>query len=451
MLCPRSITTQLRPCLQVHTYGNGGRTLFTRRYEHPLRQRLRNGFYTLLTVSGLAFGTYYYFDSRAGIHTWLAMPLMHAFTDPETSHNLAIKALSLGLTPSDRGVDDASLGFELWGKRFDNPIGLAAGLDKQAEAIDGLFDLGFGYVEIGTVTPLPQPGNDKPRYFRLPQDQAAINRYGFNSDGHRIVGLRLRARIYDALFDRATSKDAIAQQLARAGTATSDLLTAASLPKSLRPGRVLAVNLGKNKNGDEVEDYVKGVHALGKYADVLVINVSSPNTPGLRQLQHGDALRNLLKAVVQARDQTVPGTPVCVKIAPDLDDKEITDIATIIRDTSVDGCIISNTTITRPATLKPDDNITQAGGLSGPPVKPLTMRALKAMRKAAGSDLVLIACGGVMSGKDVYEYGRAGASFVQAYTGFGYDGVRFPRRLKDELLDELKGRKWSDIVGEAAL
>lgn len=449
MFCSRSATSRLRQTARQHLSTPAHRTLFTRQYEHPLRQRLRNGFYTVLTVSGLAFGTYYYFDSRAGVHTWLAMPLMHAFTDPETSHNMAIRALSLGLTPTDRTPDDPSLAFTLWGRQFDNPIGLAAGLDKQAEAIDGLFDLGFGYVEIGTVTPLPQPGNDKPRYFRLPQDSAAINRYGFNSDGHRAVALRLRARIQAALFGQAASTDAVARQLAQAADA-AQVLDALQMPRSLRRGKVLAINLGKNKTGDEVEDYVRGVHALGKYADILVINVSSPNTPGLRQLQHGDALRKLLKAVVEARDAAVPGTPVCVKIAPDLDDSEIADIAKSIKETRVDGCIISNTTISRPATLKPDDNITQAGGLSGPPVKPLTMRALATMRRVAGRELVLIACGGVNSGKDVLEYGKAGASFVQAYTGFGYDGVRFPRRLKDELLAELGGRRWSDIVGQAA-
>ncbi|BFZ55924.1 Dihydroorotate dehydrogenase (quinone), mitochondrial [Savitreella phatthalungensis] len=425
------------------------RSLFNSRYEHPIRQRLRNGFYTLVTVSGLGLGLYYYSDSRAGIHTYIAMPIMRNFTDPETAHNLAVKALALGLTPKDPVPDDESLAFTLWGRQFSNPIGLAAGLDKQAEGIDGLFDLGFGYVEIGSVTPLPQPGNEKPRYFRLPDDRAAINRYGFNSDGHRVVGLRLRSRIQHALFQSAPSTDALATQLAKAADISS-VLDATGLPKSLRQGKVLAVNLGKNKNGDEVEDYVAGVRNLGKYADVLVVNVSSPNTPGLRQLQHGDALKRLLKAVVEARDQHVPRTPVCVKIAPDLDEEEITSIAKSITEARVDGCIISNTTISRPQSLTPHENISQTGGLSGPPVKPLTMKALRAMRKATDGKVVLVACGGVSTGRDVLEYGLAGASFVQAYTGFGYDGVRFPRRIKDELLTELRGRKWEDIVGKGS-
>lgn len=427
----------------------GSRSLFTRRkLASPPVQKLRNGLYGTLTVGALVFGTYYYLDSRSGIHTYVTMPLMHAFTDPETSHNLAIKAMSLGLTPRDSQSDDESLGFTLWGKQFDNPIGLAAGLDKQAEAIDSLFDLGFSYVEIGSVTPEAQPGNEKPRYFRLPDDNAVINRYGFNSDGHKTIAMRLRNRVRSHLFQNQ-STDHAAQELATAahGSAPTDAL---SLPRSLRRGKVLAINLGKNKNGDEVEDYVKGVKALGRFADVLVINVSSPNTPGLRALQHGDSLRNLLSAVVKERNATSPNVPVCVKIAPDLTESEIVSIASAIKDTKVDGCIISNTTISRPATIKPTKTILEAGGLSGPPLKPLTMRALKVMRQEVGNKCVLIACGGVSSGKDVLDYGMAGASFVQGYTGFGYDGTRYPRRLKDELMVELNGRRWVDIVGSAA-
>lgn len=368
------------------------------------------------------------------------MPLMHTFTDPETSHNLAVKAMSWGLTPKDPIPDDSSLGFELWGKKFSNPIGLAAGLDKQAEAIDGLFDLGFAYVEIGSVTPNPQPGNDKPRYFRLPEDDAVINRYGFNSDGHKTVALRLSDRMRKYLFHNETGKES-RESLSTNGDRS------VPLPRSMRPGKVLAINLGKNKNGDEVEDYVKGVQQLGRFADVLVINVSSPNTPGLRDLQHGDALKRLLSAVVHKRNELYPKVPICVKIAPDLTASEIKSIAAAITEAKVDGCIISNTTISRPASLTPTKTITETGGLSGPPLKPLTMSALRAMRKEVGKNCVLIACGGVSSGRDVLEYGMAGASFVQGYTGFGYDGTRYPRRLKDELLEALHGRRWQDIIG----
>ena len=422
----------------------GTRTLFTRRQVvNPVFQRLRNGFYATLTVGGLALGTYYYLDSRSGIHTYVAMPLMRAFTDAETSHNLAVKAMSWGISPLDTGRDHADLHFTLWGKQFDSPIGLAAGLDKQAEAIDGLFDLGFSYVEIGSVTPEPQPGNEKPRYFRLPDDDAVINRYGFNSDGHRVVAMRLRDRVRKNLF-HTKSSESLNLPLEQKSNASK------ALPRSLRPGKILAINLGKNKNGDEVGDYVQGVRNLGRLADILVINVSSPNTPGLRDLQHGESLKKLLAAVTKERDTVAPGTPVCVKIAPDLTESEIKSIARAIKESKVDGCIISNTTITRPATLKPVKTLTEAGGLSGPALKPLTMAALTTMRKEVGQQCVLIACGGVSSGRDVLDYGLAGASFVQGYTGFGYDGPRFPRRLKDELMIELKGRKWSDIVGLSA-
>lgn len=428
---------------------HGSRTLFTRRkLANPVMQKTRNTLYGTLTLGGLVLGAYYYLDSRSGIHSYVVMPLMHALTDPETSHNMAIKAMSWGLGPRDQKTDDEKLGFTLWGKHFSNPIGLAAGLDKQAEAIDGLFNLGFAYVEIGTVTPAAQPGNDKPRYFRLPEDKSVINRYGFNSDGHAAVASRLRNRIRNYLF-HSQPTDTAAQQLA-SNTPGKTPTDALSLPRSLRPGKVLAINLGKNKNGDEVEDYVKGVETFGRFADVLVINVSSPNTPGLRALQHGDQLRNLLSAVVKQRNSTSPGVPVCVKIAPDLTSDEIKSIAAAIKETKVDGCIISNTTITRPASLTPSKTITEAGGLSGPPLKPLTMAAIKTMRREVGKHCVLIACGGVTTGKDVLDYGLAGASFVQGYTAFGYDGPRYPRRLKDELLVELGGRRWKDIVGMQA-
>lgn len=425
------------------------RSLFTRRkLVNPLGQQIRNAIYSTATVSALVLGTYYYLDSRAAIHSFGVLPLMHALTDPETSHELAISALSSGLCPKDQVPDPPSLGFTLWNRHFSNPIGLAAGLDKQGEAIDPLFDLGFSYVEIGTITPEAQPGNAKPRYFRLPDDSAVINRYGFNSDGHKAVATRLQHRIRDYSSDNIyadTSYGAVPRVDMPADS--FNITGRKALPRSLRPGRVLAINLGKNKDGDEVADYVQGVKALGKFADVLVINVSSPNTPGLRSLQHGESLRQLLQAVKAQRDISSPGVPVCVKIAPDLTEAEIKSIAATIKELKVDGCIISNTTVSRPASLSPVSTIAEAGGLSGPPLKPLTMRALKTMRREVGSDCVLIACGGISSGKDVFDYGVAGASFVQGYTGFGYDGPRYARRLKDELLEHLAGRSWTEIVG----
>lgn len=316
-------------------------------------------------------------------------------------------------------------------------MGVAAGLDKQAEAVDGLFDLGFSYVEIGSVTPEPQPGNARPRYFRLSSDQAIINRLGFPSDGALAVCRNLQDRVRDYFIKTATH------------------LTS-STPKSLSPNRMLAVNLGKNKDTpiqDAGDDYIKGIHVFAPYADVLVINLSSPNTPGLRTLQTSTYLNKLLSSI-RAELSQLPSQPrLVVKIAPDLNVSEIRDIARAIVQNNIDGVIVSNTTVQRPGSLaSPHEKIYEQGGLSGPPLKPLALRALKLLKGQlkqlpGGKDVVLIGCGGINSGKDAIEYARAGASIVQCYTGFVYDGVGFAGRIKDEILAELGNRKWSDIVG----
>ena len=220
---------------------------------------------------------------------------------------------------------------------------MAAGFDKDGEAIDGLFDLGFGYVEIGSVTPEPQPGNPQPRFFRLEEDQACINRYGFNSLGHGQTLARLRARILNYAQDNPSLFDS---------PLPPNPSPPSSVPRSLRPGHVLAVNLGKNKTSaaDSNEDYVRGVRTLGPYADVVVINVSSPNTPGLRALQGREILAKLLKDVVQERDRikSPEGLPkIAVKVACDLSEEELGDVAAAVRKSGVDGVIVSNTTIKR--------------------------------------------------------------------------------------------------------
>jgi dihydroorotate dehydrogenase len=239
---------------------------------------------------------------------------------------------------------------QLWDKELSNPVGIAAGFDKDAEAIDGLFDLGFGYVEIGSVTPLPQPGNPKPRFFRLEEDNACINRYGFNSAGHRQTLWRLQNRIrsfaneHPSLFPDYDPSNPITGLR---------ILPPTGLPKSLRPGHLLAVNLGKNKTSaaESNDDYISGVKLLGPYADVLVINVSSPNTPGLRSLQSSNFLTKLLQDVTKERD-ALPGkkedkAKVVVKIAPDLGENELEDIARAVRGSGVEGVIVSNTTVKR--------------------------------------------------------------------------------------------------------
>lgn len=315
---------------------------------------------------------------------------------------------------------------------------MAAGLDKQAEAVDGLFDLGFSFVEVGTVTPEPQSGNDRPRYFRLPSDRAIINRLGFPSDGAIAVCHNLQDRVRNFFVK------------------TSSHLTPTT-PRSLIPNRMLAVNLGKNKDtpiANAAEDYIKGIRVFAPYADVLVINLSSPNTPGLRSLQTSTHINNILAAVrSELSTLTAPQPRLVVKIAPDLNLSEIKDIAGAVVQNHIDGVIVSNTTTQRPGSLaSPHEKVYEQGGLSGPPLKSFTLRTLRLLKGhlkqlPGGNDVVIIGCGGIGSGKDAIEYACAGANIVQCYTGFVYDGVGFAARIKDEIIELLGNRSWRDIVG----
>ncbi|TCD64666.1 Dihydroorotate dehydrogenase (quinone), mitochondrial, partial [Steccherinum ochraceum] len=394
----------------------------------PLRTSLYLGLFALST--GLF--AVYYFDCRSAIHRYVFTPLLRYGVDAETGHKLAVKVLRSGLGPRDTQVDDPALKAELWGETLDNPIGLAAGFDKHGEAIDGLFNLGFSWVEIGSVTPKPQPGNPPPRVFHLTADSALINRYGFNSEGHAAVLGRLRERVPS--FTTADEQN----------------------HASLRAGSVLAVNLGKNKSSapDSIADFVKGVRAFAGYADVLVVNVSSPNTPGLRGLQTRSLLEELLGGVVQARDEASLSSSrkpkIVLKIAPDLKEQDVIDIAEAVRASKVDGVIVSNTTVSRPSHLR-DANKLETGGLSGTPLKPLSLATLRTLRTHLPAHIPLIGCGGISSGADALEYARAGASFVQVYTGFGYDGVGMCRRVKDELGEALRGEgmTWAEVVGRS--
>ncbi|ABN64550.2 dihydroorotate dehydrogenase [Scheffersomyces stipitis CBS 6054] len=400
-----------------------------------------------LGLTGAAVGGYYFFDARSAFHEYVLCPLIRTFTDGEQGHKLGILFMKLGVSPrlyNEYNTDQTDiLGVNVFGTRLRTPIGLAAGLDKDGEAIEALFNSGFSYVEIGSITPLPQPGNPQPRFFRLPRDDAVINRYGFNSTGHFNVLANLKIRFNKLLNSFETSHSAEISPPSNA----------------FRDGKLLGINLGKNKTGDEVEDYVKGVNRLGPYADVLVVNVSSPNTPGLRDLQNEKKLTHLLTSVVKERN--VLGTnllgkkpPVLVKVAPDLTEPEIESIANSAKDAKVDGIIISNTTIQRPAEsmLTTDKElINQTGGLSGKPLKPFSLKALRILRKyTKDSDLVLIGCGGISSGKDALEFGKAGATFIQFYTSFAYKGPGLPAKIRDELADELKkeGKTWEQIIGE---
>ncbi len=312
--------------------------------------------------------------------------------DAEVAHGLAIRALKTGLLPVDRRADAASLATKVWGRSLPNPIGLAAGFDKNAEVADAMLAQGFGLVEIGSVTPRPQEGNPRPRLFRLPQDRGVINRMGFPGHGLEAARARLAAR----------------------------------------PRRgFVGVNIGANKDSsDRAADYVTGCVALAPYADYLVCNVSSPNTPGLRNLQGRTELAGLLKRVQDAI--AAKPVPLVVKIAPDATDDDLDDIVIVCRNLRLDGIIIGNTTLSRPPSLR-SVRRGETGGLSGAPLTALSTEVLRKTARRVEWQFPLIGCGGVGSGIDAYAKIRAGATLVQLYSAMVYEGPPLIRRIKDEL------------------
>ncbi len=324
----------------------------------------------------------------------LAFSLLRGL-DPERAHHLAVWALRQGLGPWQMRADDPVLATRLWDIDFPNPIGLAAGFDKDAEAYRGALRMGFGFVEIGTVTPRPQPGNDRPRLFRLPEDGAVINRYGFNSKG--IV--------------------AAAEQL------------------STRGAGIVGANIGRNKDSvDALSDYAAAACRLAPVSDYLVINVSSPNTPGLRALQDRAQLLQLVSIVRVAAKQGCGGEarPLLVKIAPDLTADDKRDIAAVALESRLEGLIISNTTIERPASLI-SENRKEAGGLSGAPLFEPSTALLSEMYLLTEGRIPLIGAGGVADGAGAYAKIRAGASLVQIYTALALRGPDLLPGIKREL------------------
>jgi dihydroorotate dehydrogenase len=296
------------------------------------------------------------------------------------------------------GPHDPALRVRALGLEFPGPLGLAAGFDKDARATAGLGSLGFGFVETGTVTARPQPGNPKPRMFRLPADRAIINRMGFNNDGAAALAARLRRR-----------------------------------PRS---GMIVGVNIGKTKAAADDEaaaDYAASARAVAAVADYVVVNVSSPNTPGLRDLQAVGRLQPVLAAVREALDAAVPGrrVPLLVKIAPDLSDADVDAVADLALELGLDGIIATNTTISRDGLASPAAEVAAAGagGLSGPPLRDRALAVLTRLHARAGDRLVLIAAGGIETPEDAWARLRAGATLVQAYTGFIYGGPLWPRRM----------------------
>ncbi|MFG1429617.1 quinone-dependent dihydroorotate dehydrogenase [Xanthobacter sp. V2C-8] len=347
----------------------------------------------------------------------LARPLLR-FISPERAHGLAIKALRRGLTPSFSAPDDPVLASRVWGIDFPNPIGLAAGFDKDAEVVDAVLKLGFGFVEAGTVTPRPQPGNPKPRLFRLDEDEGVINRFGFNSQGLAPFVFQLGKR------------------------------------RAARAGGIVGANVGKNKESeDAIEDYAAGVSATCRLADYIVCNISSPNTPGLRSLQARSELSALLAQVLAVRDASIPDPvgrpPLLVKVAPDLDDAALADVAEVALSTGVDGLIMGNTTLSRPASLR-SGHRGETGGLSGKPLMALSTERLKALSRLVEGRLPLIGAGGVASGADAYAKIRAGASLVQLYSALVFHGPGLVGRIKADLAARLRAdgfRSISDAVG----
>jgi dihydroorotate dehydrogenase len=333
--------------------------------------------------------------------------------DPESAHNLTLWALEHGLAPRPKtSGDDALLATRVWGLDFANPIGLSAGFDKDARVMAAMLGLGLGFVEVGSITPRPQPGNPKPRIFRLPEDGAVINRLGFNNGGLEAARARLTAFRRDG----------------QGGPARGPV----------------GINLGKNKEtADAAADYVQGVAALGKLADYLVVNVSSPNTPGLRALQGRGELEDLLGRVMSALPDPAP--PLLLKIAPDLTEEDKADIAAVCLALGVSGIIATNTTIARPEDLKGAAR-GEAGGLSGRPLFGPSTAVLADLYRLTEGKLPLIGVGGVASGEDAYRKIRAGASLVQLYTALVYRGPALIGRIKAELARLLREDGFASVA-----
>lgn len=317
----------------------------------------------------------------------------------EAAHRLAVKSLALGLHPRVAAGDDAGLAADFAGLTMPNPIGLAAGFDKNAEAMTGALACGFGFVEVGTITPRPQPGNPKPRVFRLAEDQAVINRYGFNNDGMVAACRRLQAF-----------------RLSRQG--------------------IIGINIGANKDSaDRIADYHLAARTLAEHADYITVNVSSPNTPGLRGLQSAGELRQVLNAACAGMEEGGAIRPLVLKIAPDLDDKGLDDALAVAMDHQLAAVIIANTTIARPDSLKSAWK-DEAGGLSGAPLFQLSSAMLAKANQRCGDDqgIALIAAGGIDDAVTAYTKILLGARLVQLYTGLALNGPMLPSQITAGLM-----------------
>ncbi|MDN3582154.1 quinone-dependent dihydroorotate dehydrogenase [Mucilaginibacter flavus] len=345
---------------------------------------------------------------------FLLKPILFQF-DPEKVHYFVTRNLKrfnrfpggAALSRAIWDVNNPRLEREVFGLKFKNPVGLAAGFDKNAELMGEMANLGFGFVEIGTVTPLPQPGNDKLRMFRLPADAALINRMGFNNFGVDVAAERL------ATFRK------------NAKGAQKDL--------------IIGGNIGKNKvtaNEDAVSDYIKCFDRLFDVVDYFVVNVSSPNTPGLRELQEKEPLMNLLNTLQQRNSKNGISRPILLKIAPDLTDSQLDDIVDIVQQTKIAGLIATNTTISRADLSSPDSLKNEMGGLSGKPLTKRSTEVISYIHKKSNGSFPIIGVGGIHSAEDAIEKLNAGAALVQLYTGFIYEGPGLIGRINKSLLNQ---------------
>lgn len=339
-------------------------------------------------------------------------PILFQF-DPEKVHHFTFNMVKMAhkipgmgaLLKSMYKVNDDRLKVNVFGLDFENPVGLAAGFDKDGKLFDELSNFGFGFIEVGTITPKTQPGNDKPRLFRLPADSAVINRMGFNNGGVEELAGRLRNRKGDKL--------------------------------------IIGGNIGKNKvtpNEEAVDDYLKCFDALFDYVDYFVVNVSSPNTPNLRALQEKEPLKKLLGALMNENMAQANPNPILLKIAPDLTDSQLDDIIEIVRDTKIDGIIATNTTISREGLNTPNSRVEEigAGGLSGKPVRMRSTEVISYLHTKSNGAFPIVAVGGIFTAEDAIEKLNAGASLVQVYTGFIYEGPGMIKRICKGIL---KGKK----------
>jgi len=341
------------------------------------------------------------------MYKYMIKPIMFLL-DPEKAHHITVKMLAILLKiPGIKwlfkklySVDAPALQKKIWGIHFPNPVGLAAGFDKDGKCFEQMSALGFGFIEIGTVTPLAQQGNEKPRLFRLPSDRALINRMGFNNDG------------VDALIKR--------------------------LKKRKDKSIIIGGNIGKNKitpNEHATDDYIKCFEELYTFVDYFVVNVSSPNTPGLRELQEKEPLTKLLSTLMKHNKDKIAPKPILLKIAPDLTDSQLDDIIDIVNNTGIHGIISTNTTLDR-STLTTDTTQMGAGGLSGRPLQFRSTEIIRYIHQKSGGTIKIIGVGGIESGADALEKLNAGACLVQIYSGLVYEGPSLVKKINTAILNQ---------------